>query len=170
VIPIFKRQIAAGGPVTLTDDRMTRFIMGIQQSAGLVLDAVHLMRGGEVFVTKMPTVRIADLARVLIAELAERSGYRPDDIDVEHTGAKPGEKLYEELISAEESQRALELDDYYIVLPAFRAVYRDINYSYPKEARAARGKPYNSSLETPFSPSELRAFLHRHGLLAEGAV
>ncbi|MEX2650475.1 MAG: SDR family NAD(P)-dependent oxidoreductase, partial [Alphaproteobacteria bacterium] len=70
VIPIFRRQIAAGGPVTLTDARMTRFVMAVEHAARLVVDATQLMRGGEVFVTKMPTIRIADLAHVMVEQLA----------------------------------------------------------------------------------------------------
>lgn len=75
VIPIFARQIAAGGPVTLTDSRMTRFIMTLEESCRLVLAAAEKARGGEVFVTKMPVIQIADLARVMIDELAEQHGF-----------------------------------------------------------------------------------------------
>lgn len=159
VIPIFRRQIAAGGPVTLTDRRMTRFVMAVGHAARLVVDAVDLMRGGEVFVTKMPTIRIADLAEAMIAELA------PDrDIAVDTIGAKAGEKLFEELMSEEEAGRTLELDDYFVVLPAFRGVYRDIDYSYPGTARPAAARPYNSALETPLACGDLARLLRDNGL------
>ncbi|MGH6719892.1 MAG: polysaccharide biosynthesis protein, partial [Alphaproteobacteria bacterium] len=82
VIPVFRRQIAAGGPVTLTDARMTRFVMALDEATRLVVDAVFLMRGGEVFVTKMPTIRIADLAHVMIADIAPKYGRDPGTISV----------------------------------------------------------------------------------------
>ncbi|MSP81985.1 MAG: SDR family NAD(P)-dependent oxidoreductase [Alphaproteobacteria bacterium] len=165
VIPLFKKQIAAGGPLTLTDDRMSRFIMAVEEAARLVLDAVMLMRGGEVFVTKMPTVRIADLADVMVEELAPHHDHRPDRIAINRIGAKAGEKLYEELLSEEESGRTLELDRYFAVLPAFRGVYRDINYDYPGARRPDEARPYTSALERPMDRESLRRFLHRHHLL-----
>ena len=70
VIPIFREQIKMGGPVTLTDPEMTRFIMSIKQAVQLVIDSAFLAQGGEVFVTKMPVIRIQDLAEVMINELA----------------------------------------------------------------------------------------------------
>jgi FlaA1/EpsC-like NDP-sugar epimerase len=160
VVPVFKRQIAAGGPVTLTDERMTRFIMAVEDAARLVLESVTLMRGGEVFVTKMPVVRIADLAQTMIEELAP-SGR----IGITRIGAKAGEKMYEELLSEEEAGRTLELERYFVVLPAFRGVYRAIAYDYEGGRRPAEARAYTSALEPPMEREELRRFLHRHDLL-----
>jgi FlaA1/EpsC-like NDP-sugar epimerase len=163
VIPVFRRQIAAGGPVTLTDARMTRFVMALDEATRLVVDAAFLMRGGEVFVTKMPTIRIADLAQVMIAELAPTLGRDP--VAVATIGAKAGEKLYEELLSEEEAGRTVELDAYFVVLPAFRGVYRDIDYGYPG-ARPAVARPYTSAGETPLDRTALGELLRRNSLLA----
>lgn len=128
VIPLFRRQIASGGPVTLTSRDMTRFIMTLEEAVGLVLDSVFLARGGEVLVTKMPVVRIADLAEVMVQELAPKWGMEPKDIEIADIGVRPGEKFYEELLNEEELRRTFELDNYFVVTPAFRCVYRDLDY------------------------------------------
>lgn len=166
VIPIFHRQIADGGPVTVTDTGMTRFIMSIEQSADLVIGSGGLARGGEVFITKMPVVRIVDLAEVMIWELAPKYGRSPDDIRIEVIGAKPGEKFYEELMSDEEKRRSIELSKYFIVKPAFSGIYHTIDYEYAEMKSESVAKPYNSALEVPLSRAQLKDLLDRFGLLA----
>jgi FlaA1/EpsC-like NDP-sugar epimerase len=118
VVPLFKEQIRQGGPVTLTHENMTRFIMALEEAVGLVFKAAALARGGEVFVLKMPAIQVADLARVLVEALAPAYGFEPEQIKVNIIGSKPGEKLYEELISPGELNRTRELEDMYVVLPA----------------------------------------------------
>lgn len=165
VIPIFYNQIAKGGPVTLTDRGMTRFVMTIADAVRLVLESAEKARGGEVFITKMPVIRIADLAEAMIAELAPRFGHKPEDIEIVEIGTKPGEKLYEELMNQEETRRALELEDYFSVLPAFRGIYNDISYDYPDMVSAEVTNPYISELETPMSVDDIRAFLTENALI-----
>lgn len=165
VIPIFARQIEAGGPVTLTDCRMTRFIMTLEDSCRLVLSAAEKARGGEVFVTKMPVIQIADLARVMIDELAPQYGYSPDDMELTEIGSKPGEKLYEELMSDEETRRTLELTEMFAVMPAFRSVYEDIAYDYDDIINTNVTDPYISSPENSMELEELREYVLEHRLL-----
>lgn len=168
VIPIFRRQIENGGPVTLTDPSMTRFIMSIEEAVRLVIDSSNIARGGEVFVTKMPVIRIKDLAEVMIQELAPDFGHDPKDIPINIIGVKPGEKLYEELMNDEETSRTIELKQYFAVLPAFRSLYREIDYSYPNQVGDSVDRPYHSANEPTLSKSELLEFLRRNMLLESG--
>ncbi len=169
VIPIFREQIKKGGPVTLTDEKMTRFIMSIENAVRLVIDAMFLAQGGDVFITKMPIIRIKDLAEVMIDELAPTYGYRPDDISIKMIGAKPGEKMYEELMNEEETRRARELDKYFVLLPAFTNMYREISYDYDDYISMQVEKPYNSSNGKPMCKKELFHFLGENNLLYESA-
>lgn len=106
VIPLFKKQIAEGGPVTVTDKNIIRYFMTIPEAVSLVLQASYYAKGGEIFILDMgEPVRIDDMARNLI----RLSGYTPDvDIKVEYTGLRPGEKLFEELLMDEEGLQSTE--------------------------------------------------------------
>lgn len=163
VIPIFLRQIRAGGPVTITRPEMTRFIMTMREAVKLVMDSLALARGGEIFVTKMPVARIIDLAEVLIEENAAKYGYRASDISIEVIGSRPGEKMFEELMNEEEISRALELTDYFVIRPSILSNFRDIDYEYPsmRPADLASGG-YNSKIVSAMSKEELRAYLRRN--------
>lgn len=159
VVPVFIQQIAAGGPVTITDKRMTRFIMTLEEATSLVLQSMVMAKGGEAFVTKMPVFQISDLAQVMVEELAPRFGHRPQDIKIVEIGPRPGEKLYEELITDEEIQRTYEQDELLAVLPAFRNIYNQIDYGDHIKNGRQMGHAYNSANEPVAHIEQVRKFV-----------
>jgi len=165
VVPIFHNQIAKGAAVTLTDKNMTRFVMSVQESVQLVLNSAKYAKGGEVFVTKMPVIRIEDLAIAMIEILAPKYGRDPNEVNIKEIGTKPGEKLYEELMSHEELRRTIELKSYFSVLPAFRGIYHDINYNYTDIINTVVTDPYTSEHQQPLTIEEIKDFLEKYNLL-----
>lgn len=105
VVPAFLR-MRSGGVLPITDPRMTRFWITLEQGVDFVLNSLQRMRGGEVFVPKIPSMRIVDLARAI-----------GPDCRIEVVGIRPGEKLHETMISEDDARLTLEYDDYYVILP-----------------------------------------------------
>lgn len=165
VFPIFKRQIEAGSPVTITDNEMTRFVMSQYEAAQLVLNSCEIAKGSEVFITKMPIIRIADLAEVMIEALAGKYGHKPSDIPIEVIGVKPGEKLYEELMTDEETRRAIELTQFFCVQPAFKGYYSDANHDYANVVNETVDRPYSSHSEPALDKDGILALLKSYGLV-----
>jgi len=165
VLPIFVNQIQNAGPVTVTDKNMTRFIMSISEAVGLVIKSGEIMCGGEVFITKMPVLGIDGLADVMIENLSQQFGHNPADIEKIYIGAKPGEKLYEELMSEEEIRRAWELDSYFVILPALQINEGYSVFDYEGIVSKSVSKPYNSSIEPEMSKSEVLSVLTSNQLL-----
>ena len=164
VIPLFQQQIKAGGPVTVTDAQMTRFMMSMSQAVDLVLRSVTLARGGELFIFKMPTINIMDLAEVLIEELAPLYGHSASDIPIKIIGTKPGEKMYEELMTEDEALRSFERDDMFIIAPMIcgnDSLYQSSSYN----AVPIESKDYISRDVPAISKDEIRSILKKEGLL-----
>lgn len=115
VLPLLCTQIQRGGPVTLTHPDMVRFFMSIPQATELTFRAMESMEGGELFILKMPVVKLGDLVDVLIEEVAPRYGRDPSSIQRRIVGIRPGEKMHELLMTEEEAQYALEEDEMFIV-------------------------------------------------------
>lgn len=109
VLPLFEKQVTAGGPVTVTHPDVTRYFMTIPEASSLIMQAGSMGRGGEIFILKMGTpIRISDMARDLIT----LSGYTPnEDIEIKYTGLRPGEKLFEELITRDEGVKQTGHED-----------------------------------------------------------
>jgi len=158
VIPIFKHQIAEGGPLTVTSKQMTRFVMTLNEAIDLLLEAGMLARGGEIFITKMHAVNILDLAEVMIDELAGNK-----DVFIQEIGTRPGEKLLEELMTSEEARRAFELENHYVIVPALADLYPDYS-EFKKSARVVE-MPYNSSVQKCLSRPALGKYLSEIGIL-----
>lgn len=106
VVPLFLKQ-RASGKITITDDRMTRFWLSLDQGVQFVINCIEQMEGGEVFVPKIPSTKVIDLARAIAP-----------DAEIEIIGIRPGEKLHEDLLSTDESRHTVELDTMYVVQPA----------------------------------------------------
>lgn len=151
VVPFFKKQIAAGGPVTITDERMTRFWFTLQAAVEWALQAAMVGMGGEVFVRKMPAARLVDLAAILIGDL---------DIEVRYIGIRPGEKIHELLISEDEASRTAEVPEGYAVLPMLPLEGIRAFYGEPEGIEGAY-----SSNDTLMSREELEDLLDRAGWL-----
>jgi len=115
LLPTIKKQIKKGGPVSLTHPEMTRFVMSIDEACKLVIKAAKIARGGEIFILKMPALKIKDLIDVIIEELSPLYGYSSDEIEIKNIGIRPGEKLYEELMTEEEASYAEEIEDMFVV-------------------------------------------------------
>jgi FlaA1/EpsC-like NDP-sugar epimerase len=159
VIPIFKNQILNSGPLTLTDESMTRFVMTLKEAVSLVLESVFIAKGGEVFVTKMPVIKIADLAETMIEVLSEQIKDHSNQIEIKTVGSKPGEKMYEELLNEEEVRRTIELKNFYAVLPAFKGIYNNIHHDYNEIVSKSISQPYNSHSEKAIVKEKLKSYL-----------
>ena len=115
VIPIFEEQIKNGGSVTVTSKEMVRFFMSMGDAVDLILKAAQKAKGREIFILKMKAMKIVDLAEVMIEEFAP--GYGNKDIEIEIIGIRPGEKIYELLMTEEEAQYAEDWGDLFVLRP-----------------------------------------------------
>ena len=171
VLPVFHSQIMAGGPVTLTAPEMSRFFMTTEQAVQLIIESMVHSQGGETFVTKMKTIGIRALARVMIQLLAPVAGRDPKDIGIEIIGPRMGEKLYEELVTDEEQSRTFEVGNYLIVQPVQLRNTNLATISYEHLGTAHRiTKPYNSQTEIALTDQEIDAFLRDNRLFPNLAM
>jgi UDP-N-acetylglucosamine 4,6-dehydratase len=149
VIPYFKRLVREGADsLPITDPRMTRFWITLQQGVGFVLSSLQMMHGGEIFVPKIPSMKITDLALALAPNLRH-----------ETIGIRPGEKLHEVMITEDDARTTLELKDRYIIEPAF-AWWSRIPYVNEGARPVREGFVYASNTNNDWLNAEsLRALL-----------
>ena len=129
VIPYFKQLASEGKPFPITDKRMTRFWITLSQAVEFVLESFEIMQGGELYVPRIPSMKIMDLAQAI-----------KSDFKYEEVGIRPGEKLHEEMISPDDSRRTVELPNRYVVSP----IFAEWGFSPPKGKRVEDGFSYRS--------------------------
>lgn len=150
VIPYFRRLASHGQPLPITDFRMTRFWITLPQAVDFVVSAFESMKGGELFVPRIPSMKITDLAEAVApnAELVE-------------VGIRPGEKLHEEMISSEDSRRTISQSDRYIVMPTLA----DWGFQEPEGQKVQEGFSYSSdSNDLWLSANDLQRMINDLGL------
>ncbi|MEX1028733.1 MAG: UDP-N-acetylglucosamine 4,6-dehydratase family protein [Paenibacillaceae bacterium] len=161
VIPLFIKQIRDSQAITVTDIDMIRYMMTPSQAVSLMLKANELAHGGEVFVLKMPIVRLSDLAEVIIQEIS-KDYHIAGPVKINSIGLRPGEKMYEELMTDDEYRYALELEDMYIVPSRFM----EDEVEYPN-AHATENSEHKLLLDPPISKETLRDWILSEKLLRD---
>jgi UDP-N-acetylglucosamine 4,6-dehydratase len=152
VIPFFLKKRDEGGPIPLTDPRMTRFWITLEQGVDMVLRAFDLAGGGEIFVPKIPSMKITDLAEAIAPGMATTV-----------TGIRPGEKIHESMITAEDSRNAVDIGDYYVIKPAV------CRYEGPEGKPVPEGFAYNSDTNAQWlTVDALRSSLREQGFAVPG--
>lgn len=144
VLPLFKTLAKNGQPLPITDARMTRFWISLDQAVDFVMSSFALMGGGEIFVPKIPSMRITDLAEAI-----------SPGVETVSSEIRPGEKIHEEMISEDDSRRTIELEDRYVILPTIP----NWTYKGPTGTAVPDGFGYRSDTNSEWlSKEELRAF------------
>jgi UDP-N-acetylglucosamine 4,6-dehydratase len=147
VIPFFQEIAAKGEPLPITDLRMTRFWISIESAVNFVVDSLEAMAGGELYVPRIPSMRIIDLARAI-----------DPDAKLVEIGMRPGEKLHEEMISADDSRRTIILENRYVVTP----VVAEWGYEPPIGPKMPEGQAYRSDTNDMWmSESDIKNFIKK---------
>lgn len=153
-LELFASQVMAGRSVTVTDPSMTRFVMSTDRAVELAMEAATIAQGGEVFVFKMPIARLGDLVDATIEHYLALLGRSNQVVERLTIGPRPGEKPYEELMTEDESRRARDIGDMYVLLPALDH-HMTLAGAYA-EALPAMVGAYRSDGESAMSPAEVR--------------
>jgi UDP-N-acetylglucosamine 4,6-dehydratase len=147
VIPFFIKKRDEGGPIPITDPRMTRFWITLEQGVDMVLRAFELAGGGEIFVPKIPSMTITDLAEAVAPDMATTV-----------VGIRPGEKIHESMITAEDARNTLDIGEYYVIKPEV------CRYKGPEGKAAPEGFEYNSGTNSAWlTVDALRGALREQG-------
>ncbi len=159
VIPLFIKQIIEYKKITVTDLKMTRFMMTLRQATMLTIKALKESKGGEVFVLKMPVITLGDLVNVVIEFACKKHNFNSDDIIIEEVGLRQGEKMYEELMTYDESTIAWEMSDMFIIPGKLGREGMYLNTKKP-----AYGT-YSSESQTLISIEEIRKLILSENLI-----
>lgn len=155
VVPLFKEQISKMNAITLTDERMTRFFMPVEEAIDMVLHAALNSYGGETFVRKIPACKITDLADVMLKRLANKKA------KIKMIGIRPGEKINEVLVSENEMARAVNQGFYYVILPQIDIPGLQKHYNI--SSRKKTDEEFNSNNTKILNPEEIERMLEKDG-------
>lgn len=162
VIPLFKKQIEEKRKITITNPEMTRFMMTLSQAVKLIMDAGEKALGGEVFILKMPVIRLGDLAEVVIEEVSLKLNIEKEVVDFQTIGLRAGERRFEELMTKEESESAFDLGNMYSVISSINSEFLHEFYERYKSARVGS---YNSNDKIVLSKEQVRSLIKEEGLI-----
>ncbi len=158
VVPLLLQQVKNGKPLTITDPEMTRFFISISQAVNLLFKATTLMRGGEIFVLKMPSANLKDLIQA-IGEVAIERKYTKK-VNTKVIGRKEGEKMHEKLLAVEEPESTLETEDMFIILPTIVGGIEEFkHYLYPGAKKTAAIN-YNSQDQRKLTLNDLKKLIN----------
>lgn len=158
ILPLFYKQIKKGGPVTVTDEKMHRFFMSIDEAVNLVFKATSLMQDGEIFVLKMPVIRIVDLAKAMIEIYAPQFDLKPEQIEIKFIGRKKGERFQEKLLSEDEADYAFETDEMFIIPPVI-GYEQTPNFSSIPNIRPCQKGVYSTEGKPFLSVEDIKAMI-----------
>jgi len=156
VIPIFYDQIKKGGPVLITSNAMTRFFMTLDEAVLLILESLLQMEGREIFILKMKSLKIADLAEVMIDVLAPKFGYKPSEIKIKLIGIRPGEKISEALMYPHEVNFSQEHKNMFIVKETYTPPHKEEDNILSKESSVSI---LDSSTAKPINKKEIKSLI-----------
>ena len=163
IIPLLKKNFFNNENLTLTDKKMSRFIMSMSKAVDLIIKCEKLMKGGEVFIIKMKALLIKDLIDVLANELAKK--YNKKVLKIKIIGKQYGEKLYEELMNEEEIRRSYELKDYIVILPAYGEYFKKDKFIKFFKKNFKLKDTYNSKNSKYLSKKKISKILHQEKLI-----
>ncbi|MGE5473214.1 MAG: UDP-N-acetylglucosamine 4,6-dehydratase family protein [Ignavibacteriales bacterium] len=158
VIPLFKQQILKYKHVTLTKKDMTRFMMSIGQAVDLIIKAADNSVGGEIFVLKMPVIKLEDLVHAIIDLMCEKYSINSSEVRIKEIGLRPGEKMYEELMTEQEATQATEHEGFFTIFPPHKLPVISVN-------PISKTKAYRADQYTPISRDEIKEILLKEDLI-----
>lgn len=152
VIPLWEKQILENKKITITDPNMTRFMITIDEAVNLTLEACGKATGGEIFVLKMPVIKLGELADVLVTLVCKKYNISKGNINIEYIGLRPGEKMYEELMTEDECTCMVEYSHMFAIQPLTRLI--DVDNKNPRS--------YSSINEKAISKKEIKELISEH--------